>query len=157
MNIPVPRRRRNRTAIALIVFTGLLGCRPETAPAPDLRFDQVRVRQATVSGTANRTVNSAAYLIIRNLGKAPDRLIGATFEGARRVEVHETRIDDDGLAMMQAAESIVIPAGAEVRLEPGGLHVMLMGLERSLVSGEEVELTLLFENSGARGLVAKVQ
>ena len=157
MHTSRPRSRWNRTAISLVVVAGLLSCRPETAPAPDLRFDEARVRPAAFSGTADRPANSAAYVVIRNLGEASDRMIGAAFEGAGRVEVHETRIDDDGLAMMQPVESLVIPAGEEVRLEPGGLHVMLMGLERSLVSGEEVELTLIFESSGAHRLIAKVR
>ena len=151
------RGRWNRTATFLVVVAGLAGCTPETTPAPDLQFHEARVRPVALSATAERAVNSAAYLAIRNLGNASDRLIGAAFEGARRVEVHETRIDEDGLAIMRPVESVLIPAGGEIRLEPGGLHVMLMGLDRPLVAGEEVELTLIFQDSGARSLIARVR
>jgi hypothetical protein len=62
----------------------------------------------------------------------------------------------EGLATMRPVESITIPAGAEIRFEPGGLHVMIMGLESSLVSGDTVRLSLEFDKSGTRTVPAEV-
>ncbi|MEJ2546484.1 MAG: copper chaperone PCu(A)C [Gemmatimonadota bacterium] len=151
------RRRWSRAVTSIAVVAGMTGCGGETPRAPDLRFDEVRVRPAAISEADFGTANSAAYLRIRNLGTEGDRLIGADFDGARRVEVHETRIGDDGLAMMRPIEFLPIPPGAEVRLKPGGVHVMLMGLERPLVAGEDVELSLTFEISGVQRLIAEIR
>jgi copper(I)-binding protein len=56
---------------------------------------------------------------------------------------------EDGVAKMREVEGgIPVPAGESVTLEPGGLHVMLMGLSKPLAEGETAPLTLRFE-SGA--------
>jgi hypothetical protein len=42
--------------------------------------------------------------------------------------------------------------GGEARLEPGGLHVMLMGLESTLSVGDSIEIVLRFEVSGEKSV-----
>ncbi|RME79647.1 MAG: copper chaperone PCu(A)C, partial [Chloroflexi bacterium] len=48
---------------------------------------------------------------------------------------------------MKPVEKIVIPAGESAVLQPGGLHVMLIGLQRELKKGDSFTLTLRFEKS----------
>ena len=57
---------------------------------------------------------------------------------------------DDQMKMMGMKEvsSIALPAGKEVKLEPGGYHVMLMGLKGPIESGDEYLITLEFEKAG---------
>ena len=43
---------------------------------------------------------------------------------------------------------IELPAGKTVRLEPGGMHVMFIGLKAPLKSGSKVPVTLKFEQAG---------
>ena len=50
---------------------------------------------------------------------------------------------------MQPVDGIVIPAGGTVTLEPGGYHVMLVGLTGDLAAGQVVRLTLTFKAAGA--------
>ena len=50
---------------------------------------------------------------------------------------------------MRPAGPMEIPPGIALELEPGGLHVMLMGLQAPLVEGESFALTLTFERAGA--------
>jgi len=40
---------------------------------------------------------------------------------------------------------VVIPARSEFVLQPGGYHLMLMGIEQPLMVGEELSLQLVFE------------
>ncbi|MEN8167219.1 MAG: copper chaperone PCu(A)C [Pseudomonadota bacterium] len=54
-------------------------------------------------------------------------------------------------------EKVDLPAGEAVKLEPGGLHVMLIGLERQLSSGEDVEITLVFGDGSRSTLTAPVK
>ena len=54
----------------------------------------------------------------------------------------------DGAMTMQEVESIPLPAGETVKLEPGGYHIMLLDLAEPLEEGMEFELTLTFEQAG---------
>jgi copper(I)-binding protein len=61
------------------------------------------------------------------------------------VEIHETVMGDDGMQMQEINGGIEIAAGESVVLQPGGLHVMVMGLTQDVVAGEEVTVELEFE------------
>ena len=50
---------------------------------------------------------------------------------------------------MRQVDAIDIPAGGEAKLEPGGFHLMCIGLNAELVEGESVDVTLTFEKAGA--------
>ncbi len=87
---------------------------------------------------------SAAYLHLINLGE-PDRLISAATDAAGLVEIHEMLMSD-GVMRMNPIDGIDLPTNESVVLEPGGLHIMLMDLQRPLVPGEALTLTLTFES-----------
>ena len=124
------------------------GCGDPAPPTPDLVVTDAWVRAAVVSEESTAPVNSAAYLTIQNRGNRPDRLVGAFFEGAKRVELHESFVDEQGIASMRRVDSVELPPGGEARLAPGGLHVMLMGLDATLSVGDSVSTVLQFEVSG---------
>ena len=91
----------------------------------------------------------AAFMVIRNDGDEPDRLIDATADIARRVELH-THIHGDGgvMKMVHVPEGFEIPAHGEHRLERGGDHVMFMGLTGPMAEGQTIPVTLVFEKAG---------
>ena len=124
------------------------GCGDPAPPTPDLVVTDAWVRAAVVPEESTAPVNSAAYLTIQNRGNRPDRLVGAFFEGAKRVELHESFVDEQGIASMRRVDSVELPPGGEARLAPGGLHVMLMGLDATLSVGDSVSTVLQFEVSG---------
>jgi len=125
--------------------------------APQVVVEDVWVRAVVVAQARESSVNSAAYLTIRNLGRAPDRLVGARSDIARAVEIHQTTIDSTGLARMRPVAAIELLAGAEVHLEPGSYHVMLMGVARTLAEGDSVRLVLEFEATGPTEVRAEVR
>ncbi len=88
-----------------------------------------------------------AYLSITNRSKAADALIAASTPAAAKVEFHETRIDD-GMARMRPLTEIVIGPGKTVKIQPGGIHLMLVGLEAPLELGKSIPLTLEFRAAG---------
>jgi copper(I)-binding protein len=94
-----------------------------------------------------RATNSAVYLTLQNAGDTPDRLLGGRTPAASAVEVHQSRLVDD-VMRMEKLDGLELPPGSRVELKPGGVHLMLMGLTRSLEEGGELELTLSFERSG---------
>lgn len=101
-------------------------------------------------------MNSAAYMVIRNTGNASDRLIGAECDAAAVVEIHMTTIEGE-IMKMQKVEGIDIPAGGEVELKPGGYHVMLINLQRQLIAGERLNITLNFEKAGSITVEAEIR
>lgn len=101
--------------------------------------------------------NSAAYMIIRNTGSEPDKLIAASSDVAKTIELH-TVIEEGGVMRMRPVEGgIDIPANGQVELKPGGFHVMLIGLTRDLNAGDSVQLTLTFEKAGQIPVTVQVR
>ena len=109
----------------------------------DLAIDHPWTRAV---GTAAPT--AAGYMVIRNTGAAPDRLVAAETPRATRVELHEMSITDGIMRMRPIAGGIALPAGGEVRLAPGGLHLMLIGPKGGFEQGVRVPTTLVFERAG---------
>lgn len=91
---------------------------------------------------------AGGHMGIRNDGDAPDRLIGVEMDAANHVMLHTTEIGSDGVARMIHLDLIEIPPGETVLLQPGGMHVMMMGLRRALDVGELIPATLVFQNAG---------
>lgn len=91
--------------------------------------------------------NSAVYFEIAG-GRSADTLLTATSKTAAEVKIHKSILDEEGIMRMKHQENVPIPAREIVKFEPGGLHVMLIGLHQDLVTGELIELKLLFENTG---------
>jgi copper(I)-binding protein len=111
--------------------------------AADILIDDPYARAA---GAMARS--GAAFMEITNTGPEDDRLIGATSDVSDRVELHTHIMDGDVMRMVEVEEGFAIPAGESFLLERGGAHVMFLGLNRALDTGDEVEVTLTFEGAG---------
>lgn len=107
------------------------------------------VREAPLPGGA-----SAAYFTVD--AAAPDRLLSAASPAAARAALHGHEVDAAGVARMRPVGAVEVAPGAPVALEPGGLHLMLMGLAAPLAYGDDVPLTLVFERAGEVTLQAPV-
>jgi copper(I)-binding protein len=140
-------------------------------PAEGITVQDAWVRPAPMEGG-----NGAAYMMITNGGAEDDALLGVSADFADRVEVHETfttGAEESGEGMgdtgdmegmeggemmgMRPVESITIPAGGSVTLEPGGYHVMLLGVQQVFDEGDTVTLTLTFQNAGEVTVEAPVR
>lgn len=103
--------------------------------------------------------NGAAYFTITNQQAETVRLVGATTEAARAVEVHE-HVMRDGMMRMRRVPSLEIAPDATVELKPGSFHLMLFGLKKPLAVGDQVEFILNFDNGDSmtiRGDVRPIQ
>ena len=99
---------------------------------------------------------SAAFLNLHNNGLRPRSLIAAHSDVADAVELHN-HIMEDGMMKMRRVDAIVIPGHGEVVLQPGGSHIMLIGLTRSLEMGERVAIELEFADGERLSFEAPVQ
>ena len=91
---------------------------------------------------------AAGYVVLRNAGSEPDRLLSATGEIAGRTEIHEMAVDDKGVMTMRPVDGVEVPAGGEAALKPGSYHIMFFELERLPKKGESFAGTLTFEKAG---------
>ncbi len=132
--------------IALVVLSGGQADASLAEGGATVR-DLLSVRDAWVAETLPGQRMTAAYMIIANEGDVDEELLSVESEVAEKVELHE--MEQQGEMMrMRRVDSIVIGPGEDVALEPGGLHVMLIGLTREIKEGDTVEFKLTFE-SGA--------
>jgi copper(I)-binding protein len=134
---------------------------PALLPAAPVRAHHDTVFGAITIGhpwtrAAGANANGAAYMTLRNAGPVPDRLLAASTPVARTVELH-THIREGEVMRMRPVDDIPLPPGETVRLRPGGLHVMLIGLTEPLRQGTMVPLTLRFERAGETTVQLEVQ
>jgi len=139
-----------------LVVALLLGLGSPSLAADMTEVGDLVIRDPWVRASLGNAPNSVAYMTIESEGDAPDRLIGGETPVARRVALHR-HVMEDGIARMRPVEAIEIAPGAPAVLEPGGLHVMLMGLEEKLEVGATVPLTLTFERAGSVELEVPVR
>jgi periplasmic copper chaperone A len=100
--------------------------------------------------------NASAYMTLTNTGTEEVILTGASSPIAGSVTLHGT-MNHDGMLHMMNLASVTIAAGAELKLESGGTHLMLMGLKENPMPGTEVELTLQFADGTSQTLQLPVR
>ncbi|MDX1528396.1 MAG: copper chaperone PCu(A)C, partial [Gammaproteobacteria bacterium] len=84
------------------------------------------------------------------------RLVGASSPVAAQVEIHSHAMEG-GLMTMRRLNSLPLNPGEYVSLEPGGKHLMLIGLKRPLKEGDQIALTLRFEKAPALEVMVTVE
>jgi copper(I)-binding protein len=113
------------------------------------------VTGAWARATPPGTTVAAVYLVIDNTAGETDRLLAISTDRAGSAEVH-TIVHDGDLAMMRRVEPLHVGAGERILFEPGGTHVMLMGLKSPLAEGQSLTLVMNFERAGVRRVEARV-
>lgn len=102
--------------------------------------------------------NSAAYTLIVNLTNSEDTLTGVSNTAAASVELHEMKMGAGDVMQMSPVEGgIVIPAGGSAILQPGGFHIMMIGLTGELKEGTTQDFTLTFAKAGEIKVTFPVQ
>ena len=126
-----------RFRLGTLILAGLMitGCEP----TPVLGVDQAYINLSPVDGNP-----SAGYLTIRG-GPQDVELLSVTSPYIKRTEIHET-VTENGLSKMRGIESINVPAGRTVKLEPGGKHLMLWGVNSGSVSDGKLFFIASFSN-----------
>ncbi len=148
----------------LVIFLG--GCSLLGPATPQIEIQNVWARPSRVGmgmgksnnmGQAGMGATSAVYMTIVNKGREADRLIGASSDVAKHVELHQSIREGDVMRMQPVEGGIEVPAKGKVELKPGGYHVMLIDLNRELKPGDHFSVTLTFEKSGTKTLDVEVK
>ncbi|MFO1428645.1 MAG: copper chaperone PCu(A)C [Candidatus Competibacteraceae bacterium] len=107
----------------------------------------IQIEQPWARETPPTATNGAVYMTLLNRGDQPDRLVEASGEVAKTIELHTHSMEGNQMKMRPVA-SIEVEPGKPTVLKPGGLHIMLLDLKQPLVAGQHFPLTLHFEKAG---------
>lgn len=143
-----------RTIIAAAIATAALA---GAAVAHDFKAGPLQIDHPWSRATPGGATVAGGYLVVKNTGTAPDRLIAATAPFAGRVEIHEMSMKDGVMVMRPLPDGLAIPAGGSLELKPGGYHIMFLDLKAPLKEGTLVDGTLTFEKAGTVPVQFKVE
>lgn len=101
--------------------------------------------------------NSSVYMLITNGTATDDTLLSVSSEAADKAELHESYDAGNETTSMRPAGEQPIGSGSKLRLEPGGLHIMLMDIQRDLTVGDSVSVDLEFSHVGKKNIIVPVQ
>jgi copper(I)-binding protein len=138
-----------RTARAAVLSLGLV-----LVVLPAVAFAQVTVTDPWVRGTVAGQRATGAFMKLTPA--ADQKLVAAASPVAKIVEIHEMAMDG-GVMKMRAIPKLALPAGKATELKPGGYHVMLMALDRTLAEGETVPITLTFEDAAGKRQTVEIK
>ena len=105
----------------------------------------VHVIDAWVRASPPGAKNGAAYATIVNHSMTANALIEANSPAVAKVELHTHKLVD-GVMKMRRMPSVAIPGHGSAKLQPGGDHMMLLGLKRTLKAGGHIMVTLKFRS-----------
>lgn len=148
---------------ALLTSTAVLAaCKPAAPPVPaapsapaveaagttGTRIGSLLIVDASSRETPLAGGTGPGFMSIRNTGSDDDRLLSASSTATASVELHEMSMADGQMTMRARPEGLLIPAGGQVDLAPGGLHLMLIGVREPLAAGQTLPVELRFEKAG---------
>ncbi len=132
-------------ALGLLLMALLAGCAGASG-TPEITVE-------TAWGKPSMTMPTAGgmYMIIKNSGDGADKLLSGSSPACGSIEVHEMVMKDDGsMGMNLIDKPLEIPAGGQVELKPGDLHIMCIMKNDQFAVGNMIDLTLKFEKSGEK-------
>ena len=142
-------RNLSKLAFAALLMVSAV---PAFAQSSSIQVENPRA-PATPSGAKTGVV----YMTIDNKLSIADRLTGLSSEVAKKLQIHETKMENGIMKMREISGGLPVPAGGSVVLKPGGYHVMLIDLNKPLKAGETFPLTLVFEKAGNISITVPVQ
>jgi copper(I)-binding protein len=132
--------------VACLALPAIPGC---GTPAP-VRIERAWVRAADSAAT------TAAYFTLVNDGADSLHVTGLSGDVADAIAMHET-VREGGMASMRETDLVDVAPRSRVAFEPGGRHVMLVGLRHRLLPGLPVNLTLHTSDGRELPVVAEVR
>ena len=139
-----------------IVGTLALALALVTNAVADGIADKITVNDPYVRAVTPVVKTSAAFMQFQNSDAAEQFLVSASTPAAAAVELHMHTMDD-GVMRMRRIAHIHLPPNETVALQPGGLHIMLFDLIAPLTVGDQVPITLTFEDGSTKEISAEVR
>ncbi len=124
------------------------------AGAAAAQTGSVEVKDAWARATPGKADIGAVYLTLE--APVADRLTGLSTPVAATAQLH-TMTMESGVMKMRPLAGLDLPGGQPITLDPGAMHIMLLGLTAPLRAGQSFPLTLQFEKAGRREVTVSVE
>ncbi len=98
---------------------------------------------------------AAVYLKLKNTSQSKIVLSGVSTSVAKHAMFHQT-IESKGMVKMKHLSNLEIHPGETIEFSPGGMHIMLMGLQNISNQGS-FKLKLIFENLASQTIEVDVR
>ena len=136
------------TRIALVAVGIFAICTGQTAQAEDILAGSLKISAPWVRATPSGASVGGGYMSITNTGTTSDRLVGGSSDLSARFEIHTMSMDNGVMKMRPVTSGVEIKPGQTVQFNPGGYHVMFVGLKKPFEQGQQVPALLQFKNAG---------
>tara|TARA_B100001287_G_C22429394_1_gene410663 strand:- start:158 stop:664 length:507 start_codon:yes stop_codon:yes gene_type:complete len=110
-----------------------------------LEVSDTKIQIVSAWARASIGNNGVAYVSLINHARTAIKLIEANTSIAERADLHQHQIVDN-ILKMQHLSHVEIKSGEKLKMQPGGMHVMLFGLKDKIRKGDKFFLNLIFEN-----------
>ena len=132
--------------LSLTAMTALAVTR--LAIAGDIKVGSLIVENPWARATPEGAKVGAGYLSIFNIGKVDNRLISATTDISKSVEIHSVSMTNGIMKMRKLSDGLAIKSKNLVDFKPGGYHLMFIDLKARLKKEQSFNVTLKFEKTG---------
>jgi len=139
-----------------MVFTGIALLASAGSLLAGGAADMAMISNAYARAIPPGQPNSASFMTVMNSSDKDTSLVAASSPAAKVVELHNHTMKD-GMMQMRRVDKIDVPAGQAVKLEPGGYHVMMIGLLQDLKPGDNVEVTITFDDDSKKTITVPVK
>ncbi len=153
------------STLSLVLMTGLVACGDK--PASDATAvanaktampaaEVVIIKDAYIRAMPPGQKVTAMFVTLENPSDDNHELVKAEGNVSDAVELHEHK-HVNGMMKMGQVSSIAIPRKGSIALQPGGYHVMLIGLKQDLKLGDKVPMKLTFEDGSSQDIQPEVK
>jgi copper(I)-binding protein len=118
------------------------------AQAADYDVGSIHIATPWARATPKGASSGAGYMTVTNKGTAPDRLSCVSDDASAQCQIHSMTMEGGVMKMRPVEGGLEIKPGETVTLQPGGNHVMFVGLTHALEQGKTVDVKLKFETAG---------
>src|SRR5579863_4416483 len=119
-----------------------------SAGAADYDVGPIHISQPWARATPKGASSAAAYMMLTNNGKTPDRVSCVSSDASAECQIHSMTMDNGVMVMRPVEGGLEIKPGETVTLKPGGFHMMLLNLKHPLEQGNSLQATLKFDSAG---------
>ncbi|MEI2784220.1 MAG: copper chaperone PCu(A)C [Candidatus Nanopelagicales bacterium] len=154
-----------KIALVGIAVLALAGCSSSsgdtvtesTSPSPVMTASPAGAIEVADAYIMTNGDVAGMFAEVSNDGEQAVRLTGGSAANVGMVQIHEYIKEGTKEVMKEVPGGLEVPAGGTVELMPGSYHVMLMNVTADWQPGDEVMVTLDFDNGEQVQVEAEVQ
>jgi len=118
--------------------------------------DSIIITEAWIKNLPPTVPMRAGYMKLKNTSTRSLSIVAVESDIFMHVDIHES-VEKNGMMSMRPLSALPIPAGTAVELAPGGIHLMMMGPKQTLKPGDQVSITLQFDDDSKQTLQMTVK